>query len=124
MGNQYGCDWRPDADAILTRMWKDDHCAREIAEALGVTRNAVIGRAHRLHLKQHAGACVRRAPKQKPMSRLERMIAMKDGQCRWPIGEPKDDDFRFCGDQVAYADKPYCAHHCGNAYLPKGGKRP
>lgn len=38
--------------------------------------------------------------------------------CRWPFGEPKAEDFRFCG-ALAVPGKPYCPVHCAIAYLPE-----
>lgn len=44
--------WTDDRVAILKKMWKDGHSAADIAKELGegVTRNAVIGKAHRMGL--------------------------------------------------------------------------
>jgi GcrA cell cycle regulator len=36
-------------------------------------------------------------------------------QCRWPIGDPTQEDFAYCGLQVA-ARHAYCAGHCRLAY--------
>jgi GcrA cell cycle regulator len=30
--------------------------------------------------------------------------------CRWPVGDPRDFSFRFCG-ALSPVDKPYCGHH-------------
>ncbi|GAB5388312.1 MAG: hypothetical protein Alpg2KO_12800 [Alphaproteobacteria bacterium] len=42
--------WTEDRVAILTKMWEGGSTATEIAKVLDVTRNAVIGKAHRLGL--------------------------------------------------------------------------
>lgn len=43
--------WTDDRVSILKKLWGDGHTAAEIAKKLGgVTRNAVIGKAHRLKL--------------------------------------------------------------------------
>ncbi|MGH1378646.1 MAG: GcrA family cell cycle regulator [Alphaproteobacteria bacterium] len=43
--------WTDDRVSILKKLWGDGHTAAEIAKQLGgVTRNAVIGKAHRLKL--------------------------------------------------------------------------
>ncbi len=43
--------WTEDRVSILKKLWGDGHTAAEIAKQLGgVTRNAVIGKAHRLKL--------------------------------------------------------------------------
>jgi len=38
-------------------------------------------------------------------------------ECRWPIGDPRDADFHFCGAPQA-SGRPYCAHHWGMAFVP------
>ena len=44
-------DWTDDRVALLKRLWGEGKTAAEIASELGgVTRNAVIGKAHRLKL--------------------------------------------------------------------------
>lgn len=45
--------WAPDRDAVLLQLWADGKSASEIALQMGdgVTRNAVIGRVHRLKKK-------------------------------------------------------------------------
>jgi len=40
-------------------------------------------------------------------------------QCRWPVGDPIDDDFAYCGLQTA-PGRSYCAGHCRMAYRPPG----
>ena len=35
--------------------------------------------------------------------------------CRWPLGEPSQDDFAYCGNQVARG-QTYCAFHRRLAY--------
>jgi hypothetical protein len=45
----------------------------------------------------------------------EKVLALVEGTCRWPSGDPRDRDFRFCGAPVVAA--PYCAHHRTLAYL-------
>ena len=36
--------------------------------------------------------------------------------CQWPIGDPQEKDFHFCGD-ATFAKKPYCEKHCDLAYI-------
>ena len=40
---------------------------------------------------------------------------LKLNSCRWPIGDPKDEDFHFCGADTV-TGKPYCSEHCKIAY--------
>jgi GcrA cell cycle regulator len=37
--------------------------------------------------------------------------------CRWPIGEPRQPGFHFCGEPQA-AGRPYCALHWQMAFQP------
>ena len=44
--------WTTDREEKLKELWKKGHTASQIAEILGgTTRNAVIGKAHRLNLE-------------------------------------------------------------------------
>ncbi len=36
--------------------------------------------------------------------------------CKWPIGNPQHDDFKFCGENSGNDDTPYCEDHTGEAY--------
>ena len=42
-------------------------------------------------------------------------------QCRWPVGDPRSPDFRFCGCGV-YESLPYCIDHARVAYQSMGRK--
>lgn len=42
--------WTPEADADIIRLWGDGKITREIAEFIGTTRNAILGRLHRLRI--------------------------------------------------------------------------
>ena len=41
--------------------------------------------------------------------------------CRWPIGDPKDDNFHFCGKKVRLG-QTYCEEHSAVAYVKPGKK--
>ena len=43
------------------------------------------------------------------------LTELKATSCRWPLGDPNDPDFSFCGEE-AVPGKPYCATHCLEAY--------
>jgi GcrA cell cycle regulator len=43
---------------------------------------------------------------------------LSDRTCRWPVGDPGNSDFFFCGAQP-FRNKPYCAAHCARAYRPE-----
>jgi len=42
--------------------------------------------------------------------------------CRWPMGDPRDSDFRFC-NHTYLGTGSYCAHHARIAYQPASGGR-
>jgi GcrA cell cycle regulator len=43
------------------------------------------------------------------------LMSLRPDQCRWPIGDPDSDNFRFCGEKC-FVGKPYCFEHCKLAY--------
>lgn len=42
--------WTPERDDELRAFWDEGHSTSEIGRRMGITKNAVIGRAHRLRL--------------------------------------------------------------------------
>ena len=84
----------------LKRLWDEGLSASQIASRLGdVTRNAVIGKAHRLGLSSRPS----------PIKRVNHPItAPHERMCQWPIGNPRDPSFRFCGKPAA-PDRPHAA---------------
>ena len=103
--------WTDKAVKTLCSLWSKGVPAREIGDRLGgISRNAVIGKAHRLGLsKQGGGGGVESAPV------IIRTADLTEKMCRWPIGHPNDDDFRFCGEP-SIPTRPYCNEHCFQAY--------
>lgn len=60
--------WTPERVEMLTRLWAEGLSARQIAAKLGgVTRNAVIGKAHRLNL-QRGAPIAQPSPSHRPSS--------------------------------------------------------
>ena len=108
--------WTEERIELLQRLWLQGQTASQIAEQLGggVTRNAVIGKAHRL------GLSGRPAPAAKPVIKAEEprrpVAAGPSGKaCLWPVGDPKTPEFHFCGAPTE-PGRPYCASHCAVAY--------
>jgi len=143
--------WTDERVTLLKKLWGEGKTASEIAKILGgVTRNAVIGKAHRLKLsgrnspiqntaKKTAatitpsptasntntntnvvspgrGRPKKQAPDMKniPVKRIK-LSDLKDRQCRFPLGDPREKDFAFCGC-AAMPGIPYCAEHAKIAY--------
>jgi len=98
--------------------------AKKIGARLGVTKNVVIGHANRRGWKARPSPLQLSRPARTTM--LERLDALDvfppTGRCVYPIGHPKNDGFRFCGDRVAQVGAPYCADHsrtCWTAHARK-----
>lgn len=120
--------------------------AREIAQKLNaefgtqLSRNGIIGRAHRLELPIRHGISRPRKPRtQKPRTQKSRkpvaadapilpamapisrnqpltIYQLRDGDCRWPLAQVEDyPPFMYCG-RPAPIGTPYCAEHCARSY--------
>ncbi len=141
--------WTDEKVEKLKALWTKGHTASQIAEALGdTTRNAVIGKAHRLNLEarapsKHSGASVSRENRQirrgpAPTSRKAKFQSilldknfepenpksleeLTDTTCKWPIGHPNEEKFYFCGRKPE-GEFPYCKLHVLYAFQPKGTK--
>ncbi|MGI9461907.1 MAG: GcrA family cell cycle regulator [Alphaproteobacteria bacterium] len=99
--------WTNEKESELRSLWQKGYSARQIADMMGgVSRNAVIGKAHRLGLSQ------RIAP---PKREYIHVHFERERHCQWPFGDPLDSDFHLCGRDVVH-NKPYCKEHCANAY--------
>lgn len=105
-------DWTSERIAALIALWNEGLTTSEIGVRLGITKNAVIGKVHRLGLPQ-------RRPTQKDEPELAdviRLDRLSGDMCSWPVGNPGDRNFHFCGEPSA-TGKPYCAKHCAVAYV-------
>ena len=142
--------WTEEKVAKLKELWGKGNTASQIAEIIGgLSRNAVIGKAHRLNLS--AKIKTRTATSNKNFenslnednsksrrgrkSRFKSLIIEKDfepenpkqleeldeNSCKWPIGHPDEKSFYFCG-RSSLKDFSYCKLHLLYAYQPKGKK--
>ena len=100
------------------------HTTNEIAKILGFTKNAIIGKIHRLNLndakvdKQTSGSTVTNK-KVKSDSGKFKLEDIEFGMCVWPehsFKKNKEDRFTFCGNQVV-GGKSYCQQHLSLVYL-------
>lgn len=124
--------WSDDRVELLKSLWGAGKSAAEIAQQLGggISRNAVIGKAHRLGLsgraspvqkkvdKVAAAAIARAAAEEVSYERSPtgvNLLQLSDKTCRWPIGDPKREGFHFCGSRPM-PGVPYCGHHSAVAY--------
>jgi GcrA cell cycle regulator len=171
-------NWTDERVERLKKLWAEGLSASQIAAQLGgVSRNAVIGKVHRLNLpgrakaggtpsaarpKRPAAAPARPAafparvatpravvrpagtnpveaevdfdaPVQLPvpssgnsvvvpMSRRLELTELTERTCKWPIGDPLNDDFHFCGNESP-DHSPYCNYHQRLAYQPSAERR-
>ncbi|HVW71835.1 MAG TPA: GcrA family cell cycle regulator [Candidatus Paceibacterota bacterium] len=131
----------------VKNLWAEGFSASQIARALGgVTRNAVISKVHRMGLAGRASPSrsarprLPMAPKVSMRAQLppppvveEDPIVLDDGlhattltvndrMCRWPIGDPAENDFHFCG-RSPKEGKPYCEAHERKAHQPQQAHR-
>lgn len=114
--------WNDEKIQRLKKLWSEGLTTGEIGKRLGVSKNAVVGKAHRLGLKGRPSPIKRQPNKPVEAKKETRVFTLTDlsaQTCRWPIGDPKHEDFRFCGKPV-FPGKPYCAEHCAVAYVGSG----
>ncbi len=127
--------WTEKRIKALKKFWEKGLTASQIAAELGdVTRNAVIGKAHRLGLSGRPSPLknnVKPAPAAKPAPKKQEdespqeqitLLMLTDRMCKWPVGHPGDDDFHFCGGKST-PGQPYCAQHSAMAYQERAPKR-
>ncbi len=161
-----GSGWSDERVEKLKSLWAEGLSASQIAAELGgVSRNAVIGKVHRLKLsgrsaKSGSAKHQRKPAAQKsapagfpsvkapfrtgnlalafspeidaetdieplsetgdvlPMARYLTLLELDACSCRWPIGDPRSEDFRFCGAPTQPGDI-YCAACSRKAFQPK-----
>lgn len=135
--------WTNDRIERLAALWRDGQTAAVIARTLGegVSRNAVLGKLHRLGLWTARSQAIRRGPRpgsnrrstagaagptsarpvvpqgaplSSPGVGTRTILTVRLGECRWPIGEPRRPDFRLCGCAVSRG--AFCAPHADRAY--------
>lgn len=156
--------WSDEMVTRLRQLWAEGLSASQIAKILGFTRNAVIGKAHRIDLpmrlwKRQGQGLARKPPTdnryprprksaaQRAADAKERMRRLREERktsrewrrrlmfdpppapdmlnvalldlearhCRFPIGDPREADFGFCGSGREGVH-PYCLYHMGIAY--------
>ena len=115
--------WTDERVDLLKKLWGEGRTAAEIASELGgITRNAVIGKAHRLKLSNRVSPIQQDNKKitlpmpanrdkpvvvsvprtaAAPVSQIKirnegvKMSELRDRMCRWPFGDPKNVRFPF-----------------------------
>jgi GcrA cell cycle regulator len=136
--------WTTERIALLRNRIDAGFSCGQIAREIGVSRNAVIGKANRLGLSRFKSATGIKPPKiarpriftqhknlqasqAKPQIAFEKvsgdsanrcsLFELQQWHCRRPISEPGAEDFGFCGSKMVDG-LPYCEAHARMAYRP------
>jgi GcrA cell cycle regulator len=104
--------WTPERVDELKRLWLEGLPMAEIGRRLGITKNAVVGKAFRMGLQRRPSVKPREEPD------LPRVVEFSQSTCVWPVGHPGDASFHFCGER-AVPGKPYCTEHVARAYVAR-----
>ena len=136
--------WNQQKVEDLKKLWNDGVATSRIGEQLGFTKNAVIGKAFRLGLERRQNSRKKISQpssfssttlyretstssssisvKKDPIRRREKFSFKKSivgtgnfRSCQWPIGDPLEEGFHYCGGQNI-PTKPYCIEHFKKAY--------
>ena len=161
--------WTTDMIDNLKKLWKKGLTTNEIAKELGVSKNSIVGKVHRLNLTSRPSPIKKKddetevevqsqetltdvAPEnvqkkavkadtqkhkepEKPQAEKQEKTApasvspkrgiklseLDSHTCRWPLGDPKDDGFCFCGAKVR-TGQTYCDEHAAIAYVKPNKK--
>lgn len=114
--------WTEERIADLVRLWNEGLTTGEIGKQLEVSKNAVVGKAHRLGLTGRPSPIKRTKVEKKDDSKIRSVVELSAMTCRWPIGDPRDAGFHFCGKRVM-TGKPYCPDHAAIAYVNSSKSR-
>ena len=137
--------WNQQKVDDLKKLWNEGVATSRIGEQLGFTKNAVIGKAFRLGLERRQNSRKKNSHSQsvssvtmyretstpghsqiaqkKEVTRRREKFSFKKSivgtgsfkSCQWPIGDPLEEGFHYCGGQNI-PTKPYCIEHYKKAY--------
>lgn len=111
--------WTQERIAQLRKLAREGKDLDQIVTIMKLRRTTISGQANRLEIKipnnyrGSLGTFVGFLPSDPPSNPLgEEML------CKWPIGHPNEEGFRFCRERVVIG-KPYCSEHTSIAYVKK-----
>jgi GcrA cell cycle regulator len=135
--------WTTERVDQLRRFVEAGFSCGQIAGEIGLTRNAVIGKIHRLGLWRRIDPALRAKTRPRRTAVLSQrrtlqvvfaaaaaaaaadaaidsakrcsLLELAEGKCRWPISNPGAGDFCFCGND-AIDGLSYCVGHARLAY--------
>lgn len=141
--------WTEEKVKILRDLWGKGKTASQIAEIIGgISRNAVIGKAHRLNLSSKIKTRTKFLPSSNNLKtentnigfrgkrgKFRSLLLNKDFEpaknltleeltedtCKYMEGNPNESDARFCGRKNVEKFS-YCPLHLMVVYQPKGKK--
>ena len=120
--------WDEDKLNKLKKLWDDGLPITKIGNELGVSRNSIAGKAHRMGLPKRNSPISKSGELRKnqskknletnrdlPLKIMLRNVEWSRNRCCWPIGDPKLPGFAFCGTPIT-PGRPYCEEHSNLAY--------
>lgn len=141
-------DWTQAEWECCVALWRDGYSAAVIAGKIGKSRNSILGRVHRMGMSNRprrvetitASRQVNRSNRHFAKSKLQKpspppeppplpvsnpvtFADLRKIHCRWPLGDPRSPEFRYCGAPresgcISIEEgSPYCAAH---AIMAKG----
>lgn len=146
--------WTDEMVEGLKKMWSEGLTTNEIAKNLGVSKNSIVGKVHRLNLTARPSPIKKKEEENETEVRSDKKAKAKTAvkpvkitinsfemsaagseqkaakhhkgcikltelgshTCRWPMGDPRDDNFCFCGKKVR-GGQTYCEEHAAIAYV-------
>lgn len=142
--------WNDASVKLLKKLWADGLSCSQISRFLYLetgghfTRNAVIGKIHRMGLQERNAPPRKTAarprlklpptplPDEPPACEPDAVVLQSGAhvtiatvgskQCRWPHGDPQSMDFHLCGHQISDPMSPYCDFHTRRAYSPQASQ--
>lgn len=131
-----------DTDKDIIKLWEKGFSGSHIGKKLGITRNAVMGRVHRL---RNAGIVIasrttdaafdmpkkknyrkpypapKPVPAPEPRKQGVRFLDLQFGDCKYVMNDGSPSSYIFCG--LPAKDRSYCEEHYHVCYVPPEGRR-